>query len=64
MKIVFHEKYFDVCSSDHASAKGRLDGPYRILKEEFEFVRPSAASEADLQLVHTVDHIERIGFSL
>jgi len=60
MRIVFHEKYFDVYSSDPASAKGRLDDPYRILKEEFEFVRPTAASEADLQLVHTVDHIERI----
>ena len=32
MKIVFHEKYF-VYSNDPASAKGRLDGPYRILKE-------------------------------
>lgn len=60
MKIVFHEKYFDIYSGDPASAKGRLDGAYRTLKDEFEFVRPTAASEADLQLVHTVDHIERI----
>jgi acetoin utilization deacetylase AcuC-like enzyme len=60
MKIVFHEKYFDVYSRDPASAKGRLDGPYRVLKDEFEFVQPNAASEADLQLVHTVDHIERV----
>jgi acetoin utilization deacetylase AcuC-like enzyme len=60
MKIVFHEKYLDVYSGDPASAEGRLNGVYRILKEEFEFVRPTAASEADLQLVHTVDHIERI----
>jgi acetoin utilization deacetylase AcuC-like enzyme len=60
MKIIFHEKYFDVCSGDPASAQGRLDAPYRVLKEEFEFVRPAAASEVDLQLVHTVDHIERV----
>jgi acetoin utilization deacetylase AcuC-like enzyme len=60
MKIVFHEKYFDVYSGDPASAEGRLDGPYQVLKEEFKFVRPTAASEADLQLVHTLDHIERI----
>jgi hypothetical protein len=25
MKIVFHEKYFDVYSGDPASAKGRLE---------------------------------------
>jgi len=60
MKIVFHEKYFDVYIGDPASAKGRLDGPYHILKEEFDFVKPTAAPEADVQLVHTVDHIERI----
>ena len=60
MKIVFHEKYFDVYSGDPASAEGRLDGPYRILKERFEFVRPTVASEADLQLVHTGDHIEQV----
>ena len=60
MKIVFHESFFDVYSGDPASAEGRLDGPYRTLKDQFEFVRPTAASEDDLQLVHTVDHIERI----
>jgi acetoin utilization deacetylase AcuC-like enzyme len=60
MKIVFHEKYLDVYSGDPASARGRLDEPHRILKERFEFVRPSTASEADLKLVHTADHIERI----
>jgi acetoin utilization deacetylase AcuC-like enzyme len=60
MKIVFHERFFDVYSGDPASAKGRLDGPYRILKDEFEFVRPTRASEDELQLVHTLDNIERI----
>ena len=30
------------------------------MRNEFEFIRPTAASEADLQLVHTVDHVERI----
>jgi acetoin utilization deacetylase AcuC-like enzyme len=30
------------------------------LKEEYKFVRPTAASEADIQLVHTADHVERI----
>jgi acetoin utilization deacetylase AcuC-like enzyme len=60
MKIVFHEEYFDVYSGDPASAKGRLDTSYRLLKDEFEFVEPTAASEADIQLVHTRDHIAQI----
>jgi len=60
MKVIFHEKYSDIYSSDPASAKGRLDGPYHVLKDEFEFVSPIAASEIDLQLVHTQAHIEWI----
>jgi acetoin utilization deacetylase AcuC-like enzyme len=62
LKIVFHKKYFDVYSGDPASAEGRLDGAYEILKEDLEFVQPEPAREEDLLLVHSqahVSHIER-----
>jgi acetoin utilization deacetylase AcuC-like enzyme len=60
LKIVFCEKYFEVYSSDPASAEGRLDQAYKVLKESCEFVRPDPASESDLLLVHTQAHIEEI----
>ncbi len=60
MKIVFHDKYFSVYSGDPASAEGRLDYAYRLLKENFEFVKPQPAQEDDLLLVHGHAHVEHI----
>lgn len=60
MRIVFHEKYFDVYSGDPASAEGRLDRAYKVLKENFEFVQPEPAREEDLLLVHSQAHVAHI----
>jgi acetoin utilization deacetylase AcuC-like enzyme len=62
LKIVFHDKYFDVYAGDPASAEGRLDRAYEILEGNFEFVQPETAREEDLLLVHSqahVGHVER-----
>ena len=60
MKIVFHDKYFDVYSGDPASAEGRLDCAYGSLKENFEFVQPEPAREEDLLLVHSQAHVSDV----
>jgi len=60
LKVVFHEKYFDVYSEDPASAEGRLDPAYEILKGNFELARPEPAQEDDLLLVHSQAHIDHV----
>jgi len=60
LRIVFHEKYFDVYSEDPASSEGRLDRAYKVLKENLEFVRPEPAREEDLLLVHSQAHVTHI----
>jgi len=60
LRIVFHEKYFDVYSGDPASTEGRLDRAYKVLKENFEFVQPEPAREEDLLLVHSQAHVSHI----
>ena len=60
MKIIFHDKYFDVYSGDPASAEGRLDRAYGILKENFDFVQPEPAREEDLLLVHSQAHVSHV----
>lgn len=60
MKIIFHERYFDVYSRDPASAEGRLDYAYKALKDKFIFVTPEPASENDLLLVHSQAHVQHI----
>jgi len=60
LKVVFHEKYFEVYSGDPASADGRLDSVYAALKDKFEFAKPQPASEEDLLLVHSQAHVNRV----
>jgi acetoin utilization deacetylase AcuC-like enzyme len=60
LKIVFHEKYFDVYSGDPASAEGRLDRAYQVLKENFDFVQPEPAHEEDLLLVQSQAHVSHV----
>ncbi len=60
MKIVFQERYREVYSADPAATQGRLDKAYDTLKGDYEFVLPDYASEQDIQLVHTEEHIDRI----
>ncbi len=60
MKIVYHNRYCEVYSSDPASAPGRIESIYEKLKEHSEFEEPAPASEKDLLLVHTGNHINNV----
>lgn len=60
MKIVFHEKYFEVYSNDPASEEGRPDGAYDVLKDNYRFEKPRPAQDEDLLLVHGQAHIEHV----
>jgi len=60
VKVVFHEKYRTVYSSDPAAAPGRMESIYNELYGCFDFVQPSPAGEGDLALVHDWSHIERV----
>lgn len=60
MKIVFHEHYTRVYSSDPASAPGRIECILEEISGYCDFVTPEPAGEADLLLVHTPGHIERV----
>jgi acetoin utilization deacetylase AcuC-like enzyme len=60
LKVVYHEKYRTVYSSDPASAPGRIESIYKELQGYFEFVEPEPAIEEDLRLVHGTTHINYI----
>ena len=60
MKVIYHEKYTAVYSSDPASAPGRMESIYNELHGLFQFVEPRPASEEDLELVHWRGHIESV----
>ena len=60
MKVVYHERYREVYSSDPASQPGRIESIYNELYDQFEFVKPEPARERDLLLVHGKSHVEYI----
>jgi acetoin utilization deacetylase AcuC-like enzyme len=60
MKIIFHERFYEVYASDPAAAAGRMEAVVSALGQNFEFQIPSPASDRDLALVHTPRHIEGI----
>lgn len=60
MKIVYHHRYTEVYASDPAASPGRIEAIVKELEGKYEFVEPEAASEDDLQRVHSQYHIESI----
>ena len=60
MKVLFHEKFYDVYVSDPAAAAGRMEAIVEALGNDFEWIKPSPASERDLARVHSFEHIERV----
>ena len=60
MKVIFHERFYEVYVSDPAAAAGRMEAIVEALGNDFESVKPSPASEKDVALVHTPGQIERI----
>jgi len=60
LKVVHHERYREVYSSDPAAQPGRIESIYNELHGQFMFAKPEAASEEDLLLVHGRGHVEYV----
>ncbi|MCX8042713.1 MAG: histone deacetylase family protein [Desulfobacterota bacterium] len=60
MKVVFHEAFYRVYSSDPAAASGRLEPIVAALGGMAEFITAEPASQENIQTVHTTDHIEDV----
>jgi acetoin utilization deacetylase AcuC-like enzyme len=57
MKVVFHNDFYEVYTSDPASAKGRMEAIVGAIDSDVEFVTAEPASEADILAVHTPGHV-------
>jgi acetoin utilization deacetylase AcuC-like enzyme len=58
MKVVFHEDFYPVYSSDPAASAGRLEAVVEVIGPEVDFLTAEAASESDISAVHSEHHIE------
>jgi acetoin utilization deacetylase AcuC-like enzyme len=60
MKVVFHDRFYEVYTSDPAAARGRMESMVKALEGKYDFVEPEPASERDLARVHGRAHLQQI----
>jgi acetoin utilization deacetylase AcuC-like enzyme len=60
MKVIFHQRFYEVYTSDPAAAPGRMEPMVKALEKEFEFIEPEPASDKDLGRVHGKSHIQSV----
>jgi len=60
MKVVFHKDFYQVYSSDPASAAGRIEAIMDVIESKVDFIAPEPASEDEIASVHKKDHMDRV----
>jgi acetoin utilization deacetylase AcuC-like enzyme len=60
MNIVFSEKCLDYRSPGHPESPERVKLASDYLKTRFSFIEPSEASDADILLVHSEEHLQSL----
>ncbi len=60
MKVIFHDDFYQVYTSDPASAKGRIEAVVEAIESKVEFITAIPATEAQISAIHSQPHIEHI----
>jgi len=60
MKVVFHEAFYQVYTSDPAAAAGRMEAVMEVVAPQVELVTAEPASEEDIAAVHSRIHMDSI----
>jgi acetoin utilization deacetylase AcuC-like enzyme len=60
MKVIFHEDFYKVYTSDPAAEDGRIEAVMEVISNKVELVMAQNAALDDIEAVHTPAHIERV----
>ncbi len=60
MKVVFHEAFYDVYTSDPAAAAGRMEAVVGVVEPHATFIDAKPAAEEAIAAVHSDDHIASV----
>jgi acetoin utilization deacetylase AcuC-like enzyme len=60
MKVVFHQDFYQVYTSDPASAAGRLEPIIQEIENIADFITAQEASEAQILAVHAENHVHQV----
>lgn len=60
MKVIFHEDFYKVYTSDPAASAGRMESIVEAIESKVEFVKAQPATQKDIEAAHTRDHIDSV----
>jgi acetoin utilization deacetylase AcuC-like enzyme len=60
VKVIFHEDFYQVYTSDPASAPGRMEAITRVIGKHVQFIQAHPAEEDDVLAVHSERHMQRV----
>ena len=60
MKVVYHEDFNQVYTSDPAASAGRIRAVEAALEGKVTFVEPRAATKDDILRLHTPEHVKYV----
>lgn len=60
MNVYFHEDFYREYTSDPAAEEGRMESVIRVIENEVTLVTATPASEEQIALAHTPEHIDRV----
>jgi len=60
MKVIFHDDFYDVYTTDPAAEAGRMEAVIEVIQPHVEIVKAEPASEQDLLAVHPKAHVEHV----
>ncbi|GAG08781.1 unnamed protein product, partial [marine sediment metagenome] len=60
MKVVFHENFYRIYTSDPAASAGRMESIVEVIESKIEFVSAQPATEKDIAEAHTKTHIDSV----
>ncbi len=60
MKVIFHEDFYKVYTSDPAAEDGRIEAVMEVINGKVELITARNALLDDIEAVHTLAHIERV----
>jgi acetoin utilization deacetylase AcuC-like enzyme len=60
MKVVFHEDFYKVYTSDPAAEDGRMEAVMEVIGGRAELITAEKARPEDIEAVHTVRHIDHV----
>ena len=60
MKVIFHEDFYQVYTSDPAAASGRMEAVIDVIASRVEILKADMALDEDISAVHTKYHIAQV----